>query len=245
MKQCSLSDAARRFVTSGYPKLMVRIVSPGGGMAVSSFALRRCRVLFAWLSIVIVVSGAFSWVPAAAEDPTTVPEQTETAPTDTPITPTPETPTATPITPTPETPTTTPVTPTSVPVTQTPETPTGTPLTPTPGTPVPTATATPGGSVYGTVSNTGGATLRCRTIPVSGATITFLAPGTVVPVRGETANGWVPVRCAGQDGWASAAYLVLGGTPPPTGDANSEPHADRDPDARWGDVRNSQWNGLG
>jgi D-alanyl-D-alanine carboxypeptidase len=51
---------------------------------------------------------------------------------------------------------------------------------------------------------------------VSGTIITSLGPGTQVQVRGLLANGWYPVRCAGQDGWVSAQYLTVGGTSTPT-----------------------------
>lgn len=83
---------------------------------------------------------------------------------------------------------------------------------PTPSTPTPT----PGGTLIGTVVNTGGSSLRCRDAPsTSGNVITSLAPGSTVPVRGATSNGWVPVRCANRDGWVSATYLrISGGTSP-------------------------------
>jgi peptidoglycan/xylan/chitin deacetylase (PgdA/CDA1 family)/uncharacterized protein YgiM (DUF1202 family) len=68
-----------------------------------------------------------------------------------------------------------------------------------------------------TVVNTGGAGLRCRTVPsVTGATITVMAEGTTVPMRGDTFGEWAPVTCAGRDGWASTAYLsIRSSTPPP------------------------------
>jgi uncharacterized protein YraI len=70
---------------------------------------------------------------------------------------------------------------------------------------------TPPPATFGTVSNTGGATLRCRTgAGTSFAVIASLAPGTRVEVRGATSGGWVPVVCAGQNGWVSGAYLTLG-----------------------------------
>ncbi len=62
----------------------------------------------------------------------------------------------------------------------------------------------------GTVSGTGGAGLRCRTAPVNGGQITVLPEDARVETRGATTDGWVPVRCAGQDGWVSAAYLLFG-----------------------------------
>lgn len=129
----------------------------------------------------------------------------DATPTATPVTPTatPVTPTATPITPTatPVTPTATPVTPTATPVT-----PTATPITPTP-------TQQP--VTFGTVT-TVGLNLRCRTAPVTGEVITSFAPGARVEVTGPVVNGWYPVRCANQDGWASAEFISLDGTPTPT-----------------------------
>jgi uncharacterized protein YgiM (DUF1202 family) len=72
----------------------------------------------------------------------------------------------------------------------------------------------------GTVTNTGGLDLFCRTEPnTSAMVITVLAPGTSVEVLGEESDGWVPVRCADQDGWVSAQYLTIGEVPdtgPPT-----------------------------
>jgi uncharacterized protein YraI len=62
----------------------------------------------------------------------------------------------------------------------------------------------------GMVSGTGGAGLRCRTAPVNGGQITVLPEGARVETRGATSNGWTPVKCAGQDGWVSAAYLLFG-----------------------------------
>jgi lipoprotein-anchoring transpeptidase ErfK/SrfK len=57
------------------------------------------------------------------------------------------------------------------------------------------------------VTGTGGGGLRCRTAPVTGATITVMPEGALVDVRGNTVDGWAPVKCAGQNGWASATYL--------------------------------------
>lgn len=62
----------------------------------------------------------------------------------------------------------------------------------------------------GMVSGTGGAGLRCRTAPVNGGQITVLPEGARVETRGATSNGWTPVKCASQDGWVSAAYLLFG-----------------------------------
>lgn len=74
---------------------------------------------------------------------------------------------------------------------------------------------------FGVVVNTGGSNLRCRTSPVTGATITLVPAGSRLATRGSTSNGWVPVTCGGRSGWVSAAYFNVGGTggstPPPSG----------------------------
>jgi peptidoglycan/xylan/chitin deacetylase (PgdA/CDA1 family) len=65
------------------------------------------------------------------------------------------------------------------------------------------------------VVNTGGSGLRCRTVPsATGAIITVLNEGVTVPVRGNTFGEWVPVTCAGANGWASASYLTITITSP-------------------------------
>jgi uncharacterized protein YgiM (DUF1202 family) len=109
----------------------------------------------------------------------------------------------------------------------------------------PTATSTPGTSV-GTVVNTGGDNLRCRTTPVTGATIVLLAPGTQVTVRGAQQNGWYPVVCGGQNGWVSAQYLSVGGgsTPTPTSTPTQTPTATPDPGAQFGTVSNTGGGNL-
>ncbi len=72
-----------------------------------------------------------------------------------------------------------------------------------------TATTAPATSV-GRVSNTGSSGLRCRAEPnTTSGVIVSLPAGASVEVRGAAANGWVPVRCADQDGWVSADYLVV------------------------------------
>lgn len=90
---------------------------------------------------------------------------------------------------------------------------------PTP-TPAPTTPPVSGTSGSGTVRNTGGGGLNCRATPsTSGKVITILAEGSTVQTRGAAVNGWVPVKCAGQDGWVSSSYFVLstpGTTPTPT-----------------------------
>jgi len=80
-------------------------------------------------------------------------------------------------------------------------------------TPTPTP---PPATTYGTVSNTGGASLRCRTGPsTSYAVIASLSVGARVEVRGATSGGWVPVVCAGRNGWVSGEYLTLGSAQSP------------------------------
>lgn len=113
-------------------------------------------------------------------------------------------------------------------------------VTPSP-TPSPTATATPVAS-FGTVSNTGGDNLRCRVSPISGAVITSLAPGTRVELRGPVANGWYPVRCAGQNGFVSAQYLIVSGgsTPTPTATVTPTPT----PGTTFGTVSNTGGDNL-
>jgi uncharacterized protein YgiM (DUF1202 family) len=93
--------------------------------------------------------------------------------------------------------------------------------TPTPTTPTPTPATPPPTTTQAVVSNTGGSNLRCRSQPTtSSATLALMAPGTRVDVRGSTINGWVPIRCSAQNGWASAQYLTISGgqsaTPTPT-----------------------------
>lgn len=85
----------------------------------------------------------------------------------------------------------------------------------------PSATAAPGLITYGTVSNTGGSNLRCRTAPnTSASVITLLPSGQRVETRGPAVNGWLPVRCGGQDGWVSSGYMVLStGSATPTAPA--------------------------
>jgi uncharacterized protein YraI len=96
-------------------------------------------------------------------------------------------------------------------------TPTPIPTTPTPTPITPTPTPPPGTTGSGRVVNTGGAGLRCRTSPSSSAThITTMAEGSLVTLRGAASNGWLPVRCASRDGWASATYIAILTTPPAT-----------------------------
>jgi peptidoglycan/xylan/chitin deacetylase (PgdA/CDA1 family) len=71
-------------------------------------------------------------------------------------------------------------------------------LEPCPGTPVAmaqTVTLT-GLDVHG---------LHCKVAPTAGArTIRILLDGETVPVRGPAFDGWLPVECAGHDGWIKA-----------------------------------------
>jgi N-acetylmuramoyl-L-alanine amidase len=84
-----------------------------------------------------------------------------------------------------------------------------------------------GGNTTGTmvVSGTNGDGLRCRTAP-NGSVVTVMAEGTRVSVRGAAENGWVPIVCGGQNGYASGQYLkaaTTGGdtSKPGTGDSNN------------------------
>jgi lipoprotein-anchoring transpeptidase ErfK/SrfK/uncharacterized protein YjhX (UPF0386 family) len=86
---------------------------------------------------------------------------------------------------------------------------------PTP-TPAPTAPPASGATTYWTVTGTGGAGLNCRTAPVSGSVITILAEGARVEGRGAVANGWLPARCGGKDGWVSTTYVTKSGSAGPT-----------------------------
>jgi cell wall-associated NlpC family hydrolase len=68
----------------------------------------------------------------------------------------------------------------------------------------PTATAT--------VSGTNGDGVRCRNAAnYTSATITVLAEGTAVAVRGDAQGDFLPVTCGGQNGFAAKAYLSLSG----------------------------------
>jgi len=63
-----------------------------------------------------------------------------------------------------------------------------------------------------TVTGTNGDGVRCRTrASLDGAIITVLSEGTSVTSRGSAKNGFVPVTCAGSNGWVSADYLGAGG----------------------------------
>ena len=144
--------------------------------------------------------------PTATVSPTMAPPTPTPTATPTKVPPTP-TPSPTQIPPTP--------TPTMVPPTPTPS-PTKLPPTPTPTTAPPTPTATPttiaGG--HAVVTGTGGVGLRCRTGPSTGAAqISNLPEGATVSLRGPATAGWYPVACGGQEGWASASYLRVGGQP--------------------------------
>jgi uncharacterized protein YraI len=85
-------------------------------------------------------------------------------------------------------------------------------------------TTDPGTGGTMVVSNTGGESLYCRATP-GGTAITLMAEGTRVSVRGATEGGWVPIVCAGQNGFASAQYLTAEGgtTDPGTTDPGTNP----------------------
>lgn len=69
-----------------------------------------------------------------------------------------------------------------------------------------------------TVSGTGGDGVRCRTSgSLSASIITVLGEGASVTTRGASSGGWVPVVCAGQNGFVSADYLSVGGSTVPGG----------------------------
>ncbi len=79
-------------------------------------------------------------------------------------------------------------------------------------TPIPTSTPNPGNGMAGAVTNTGGLGLNCRATPsTSGTIIGSLGAGSSVELRGSSSNGWYPVRCGGQNGWASADYISVAG----------------------------------
>ncbi|MEZ4499534.1 MAG: SH3 domain-containing C40 family peptidase [Thermomicrobiales bacterium] len=68
----------------------------------------------------------------------------------------------------------------------------------------PTATAV--------VAGTNGDGVRCRNgAGYSSATISVLAEGTSVTVRGNAQGDWLPVTCGGQNGFVSTAYLKVSG----------------------------------
>ncbi len=73
-----------------------------------------------------------------------------------------------------------------------------------------------------TVSGTNGDGVRCRTrASLDGAVITVLSEGTSVTSRGSQKSGFIPVVCAGSNGWASADYLSTGGSGNNGGGASS------------------------
>jgi len=73
-----------------------------------------------------------------------------------------------------------------------------------------TAPDTSSGTVR--VTGTGGTGLRCRSgASMSAGVITVLAEGASTSVRGGASGGWLPVTCAGQNGFVSTQY-VSGGT---------------------------------
>lgn len=65
------------------------------------------------------------------------------------------------------------------------------------------------------VVNTGGDRLNCRSGYPDGTIIGKFHEGQTVQLRGNQENGWYPVYCDGQEGWASASYLSTTGEAPP------------------------------
>jgi hypothetical protein len=51
--------------------------------------------------------------------------------------------------------------------------------------------------------------LKCRADPGTGRVITEFWPGESVPVTGEAQDGWYPVICENEAGWASEQFLTL------------------------------------
>ncbi len=92
--------------------------------------------------------------------------------------------------------------------------------TPPAATPAP-ATPTPGSgsgtvSGYGTIVGTGGQGVRCRSAAsYSASTITVLAEGSSVALRGGVQGEWQPVVCAGMNGFAYAGFIGSAGSTPP------------------------------
>ncbi len=76
--------------------------------------------------------------------------------------------------------------------------------------PAPTALGTPVLSGTGIVFGTNGGGLRCRTDPSSKTSVVaVLAEGSVVQIRGEVADGWLPVICDEIEGYVNADYVLL------------------------------------
>ena len=85
-------------------------------------------------------------------------------------------------------------------------------------TPAPTTPGSGSGAVsgYATAVGTGGQGVRCRSGADYGAsTITVLAEGTSVALRGAVQGEWQPVVCAGMNGFAFAGFLGNAGSAPP------------------------------
>ena len=63
------------------------------------------------------------------------------------------------------------------------------------------------------VSGTNGDGLRCRTrASLDGSIIAVLDEGAKVSTRGSQKGDWMPIICAGTNGWAAAQYLSSGGS---------------------------------
>lgn len=76
-----------------------------------------------------------------------------------------------------------------------------------------------GAEAYSTgyVTGTNGDGVRCRSgASYSAATITVLAEGSAVTIRGVAQGEWLPVQCAGQSGFAYAGFIKSSATTPTT-----------------------------
>ncbi|MGH2531847.1 MAG: SH3 domain-containing protein [Thermomicrobiales bacterium] len=83
------------------------------------------------------------------------------------------------------------------------------------------ASATVTGSA--TVAGTNGDGLRCRGgAGTDSSTITVLAEGTVVNLRGSAEGEWQPVLCADRNGWAHVSYLSYSGVPDDSDDGEAD-----------------------
>ena len=81
------------------------------------------------------------------------------------------------------------------------------------------------------VAGTNGDGVRCRAWDDFGADVlTVLPEGADVALRGDAANGWQPVFCAGGGGFVAAEFLAIGGwTPDPETDPGKDPGSGSDP----------------
>ncbi|MGH2558319.1 MAG: hypothetical protein ACRDJH_04575, partial [Thermomicrobiales bacterium] len=78
-----------------------------------------------------------------------------------------------------------------------------------------------------TVAGTNGDGVRCRDgAGTDSSTITVLAEGTAVNLRGSAEGDWQPVLCAGRNGWSHVSYLSYSGVPDDGGDEGDEGDAE-------------------